>query len=418
MGFMKLFLFLSLFSLTINCFSQIKISGKIVDERTNEGIAGASIYLNNSSCGTQTDADGKFKLSCSTTETAEIVFSHISYEKKIMVVEQGKGENLTISLKAKQNNLNEVVIRAKQSKADVLKWMDVFLQNFIGNYDKTSRHCKIKNAEVLYFSFNRQENKLMAYASAPLSIENSYIGYKIKVELDKFEYNFNTNQVLYVYSSFYDDVPQKDSLAEDQIKKNRRSYYYGSNMHFMRSLYRNRAVTEGFWLFKYSAVQNQEKFRVSAIIRGKNAQAHVKGVDLSTELNQFFSKDTINYYNRIMDQDDMINIDTVPIGVSNLTSKNRSSRTVNFDFQDTLLVSYQKNFPRPQPGVKIKFDPKKPTPAIIPVYVSTCLTFLNEGGVNIEQNGHYPEMGLFMFGDMANRRFALALPFDFDPDTQ
>lgn len=111
---MKLFFFIFLFYLTTNCFSQIKISGKIVDERTNEGITGASIYLNNSSCGAQTDADGKFKLSCPTTGRAEIVFSHISYEKKLILVEQGNGENLTISLKAKQNNLNEVVIKAKQ----------------------------------------------------------------------------------------------------------------------------------------------------------------------------------------------------------------------------------------------------------------------------------------------------------------
>jgi hypothetical protein len=414
---MKLFVFISLFCLTINCFSQIKITGKIVDERTNQAIAGASVYLNNSSCGAQTDADGKFTLSCPTTGTAEIVFSHLSYEKKIVLIEQANGENLTISLKVKQNNLNEVVIRAKQSKADLLKWMDVFLQNFIGNYDKTSRHCKIKNSEVLYFSFDRQENKLTAYATAPLSIENTYIGYKVRVDLDKFEYNFNTNQVVYVYSSFYDDLPQKDSLAEDQIKRNRRSYYYGSNMHFMRSLYKNKAVTEGFLLFKYSAVQNLEKFRVNAIIRGKTAEAYVKGVDPSTALNQFFSKDTINYYNRIMEQDDMIKIDTIPIGVTKLTSKNNTSRTVNFDFQDTLLVCYQKNLPRPQPGIKIKFDPNKPTPAIIPVYVSTCLTFLKEGGVNIERNGHYPEMNLFMFGDMSNRRVAWALPFDYDPDT-
>ena len=405
-----------LFALSLHCFSQVKISGRIVDERTKQGIAGASVYLNNSSCGAQTDADGNFKLSCPISGKAEMVFSHMAYEKKIVVIEQDKLENLSISLAEKQNNLNEVVIRAKQSKADLLKWMDVFLQNFIGNYDKTSRYCKIKNSEVLYFSFDRQENKLTAYAREPLSIENSYIGYKIRVDLDKFEYNFNTNQVLYVYSSFYDDLPQKDSLAEDQMKKNRRSYYYGSNMHFMRSLYTNKAVTEGFWLFKYSAVQNQEKFRVNAIIRGKIADAYVKGVDPSTALNQFFSKDTISYYNRIMDQDDMIKIDTVPIGVTKLTSKNKTSRTVNFDFQDTLLVCYQKNFPRPQPGVKIKFNPNKPTPVIIPAYVSTCLTFFKEGGINIERNGHYSEMSLFLFGDMANRRFARALPFDFNPD--
>ncbi|RYG22188.1 MAG: carboxypeptidase-like regulatory domain-containing protein [Chitinophagaceae bacterium] len=414
---MKSLFFTALCFLTITCFSQINISGKIVDERTNEGIAGASVYLNNSSCGTKTDADGKFKLSCSTMGAAEIVFSHLSYEKKIMSVLQGNEENLTVALKAKQNNLNEVVIRPKQSKADLLKWMDVFLQNFIGNYDKTSKHCKIKNAEVLYFDFDRQENKLKASAREPLLIENSHIGYKIRIELDKFEYSFNTNQVLAVYSSFYDEVPQKDTVAENQIKKNRRSYYYGSTMHFMRSLYKNKAITEGFWLFKYSAVKNQEKFRVNSIIREKTAEAYAKGTDPSTALNQFFSKDTISYYNRIMEQNDMIKIDTVPIGVTKVTSKNRTSRTINFNFQDTLLVMYQKNFPRAEPGVKIKFDPNKPTPVITPVYVSTGMTFFREGGVNIERNGYYPEMGLFMFGDMANRRFAWALPFDFNPDT-
>ena len=61
-------------------------------------------------------------------------------------------------------------------------------------------------------------------------------------------------------------------------------------------------------------------------------------------------------------------------------------------------------------GPKIKKDPNDDIPPL-----TTYLYFFEAGGVNIENTGYYPDFRLFMYGDMAERRIANALPYDFQP---
>ena len=58
----KLFTFLFILSLPLTLFAQINIKGKVVDRSTNEPIAGATVYISNTSYKTVADAFGNFEM--------------------------------------------------------------------------------------------------------------------------------------------------------------------------------------------------------------------------------------------------------------------------------------------------------------------------------------------------------------------
>jgi hypothetical protein len=413
---MKLRLLLFFLFTSLNCIAQTKIAGRIVDEKTNQPIAGASVYLNNSSCGTETDEGGKFVLSCTVIGKAELVFSHILYEKKVQVIESGKGDSLLISLKPQDNTLNEVVIRNKKySIADATKWINLFTTNLIGRYTHSSS-CKFKNPEVLYFDFDKTNNQVAVYAKGPLIIENEFLAYNIRLDLDKFEYNFNTNEVFYTYSCLYENKKQS-KLSEKEIQENRKLAYEGSAMHFMRSVFRNNLEIESFSIYKYTAIRNREQERVSTIINKRVAEVYAKEERPSTSLLRFFSLDTVKYYQMILRQDPIKSFKTTPVNIRKLITKDKATRTVNLNFTDTLLVSYDKTKLNVEKQIAASLGKNKDNPKVVkPVYLSSYLYFFKDGGINIQLNGYYSEASLFMYGDMSERRIGMSLPLDFDED--
>ena len=58
---MKLFFILLFLSNCVSTFGQITISGKVINEESKEPIAGANVFINNTSYKTITTAEGKFE---------------------------------------------------------------------------------------------------------------------------------------------------------------------------------------------------------------------------------------------------------------------------------------------------------------------------------------------------------------------
>ncbi|MCY1538524.1 hypothetical protein D9M68_740700 [compost metagenome] len=81
------------------------------------------------------------------------------------------------------------------------------------------------------------------------------------------------------------------------------------------------------------------------------------------------------------------------------------------------MVNYDKNKLKRDKLLAGQLAANKDNPEFAkPLYLSTYLYFFKEGGVNIQRNGYYPEFSLYMWGDMAERRIGISLPYDFDPD--
>jgi TonB-linked SusC/RagA family outer membrane protein len=101
-----------------NSFAQKTVSGKVTNNTDNKPIQGASVVVKGSTSGTQTDADGNFKISV--PDNATLVISFVGYDQ-VEVPVAGKAVLGTISLNQLSSSLNEIVVTgyATQKKKDL-----------------------------------------------------------------------------------------------------------------------------------------------------------------------------------------------------------------------------------------------------------------------------------------------------------
>ena len=93
-------------------WGQNVICGTVVDGLTQEPLPSATVYINGTTHGTSTDADGRFELK-DVTFPATIIFSFVGYEPKALDLTRNPGR-LTIMLKT-NDELPEVEIATSTS---------------------------------------------------------------------------------------------------------------------------------------------------------------------------------------------------------------------------------------------------------------------------------------------------------------
>jgi hypothetical protein len=249
---MKHFLFLLL--LTSAAHAQTQLSGVVINGQDNSALPSASIFINNSTRGTTSNNDGKFVITGITETNFELVVSYTGFTTVSIRI---NAENINsfhrIKLFPKKIDLNEVVVMPAE-KDGWEKWGKFFTENFIGTSAFASR-CKIENPKVLRFFYDKKNSILKAYAHGSLIISNNALGYIIRYQLEEFLYEVKTRQVTYFGYTSFEDMQGRSRHREQRWEKNRKEAYYGSIMHFMRSLYRDKTLEEGF--------EAREKIRVS-----------------------------------------------------------------------------------------------------------------------------------------------------------
>lgn len=421
--------FLGLLLLVVSqATAQIMVSGTVIDANSKEGLPSANVYVNNTSIGVFTDSLGKFKMSVPNTGSIDLIVSHLAYQKKTLMVLPGASERLTIEMIPKDYTLNEVIIQGKKnSPATIRNWIDLFSITLIGNYPEVSSQCRITNPEVLHFYYNKLTNDLNVFARSPLLIENLALGYLIRLELDQFVYNFRQHDVLFKYSLFFENLVMSD-IRMEQVMKRRKSIYTGSNMHFMRALFNDSVEAEGFSIYKYTSVKNMERARVELAIRQRVEYMYANRANPDIRLERLFSSiDTTDYYQSVLKQNNVIRFDTIKVSSRKLSSPNSDHSLVNFNSTDTLMIRFQnvvsnKGWANSLPSQHTVRRVQKKTSVEQTVTRTfdfhSYLFFISKVGVNIDSAGYYPEMGIFVYGDMSERRLAGALPFDYDSKDQ
>jgi iron complex outermembrane receptor protein len=103
----KKLLFLMLF-LPFGAFAQSNLEGTVVDKVSNQPIPGVNVLIQGATNGTQTDFDGKFKLS-KVKKGDKIVFSYVGYQNYVTTYTDQT--DLKIGLQAESNQLQEVVVQ-------------------------------------------------------------------------------------------------------------------------------------------------------------------------------------------------------------------------------------------------------------------------------------------------------------------
>ena len=237
---MKRIIFVFLFiSYSLTAYNQV-IKGTVLDKETKEKIVFAAVYFNGSFVGTPADKNGNFALDITGNTNKPLTISALGYFS-VTLTDFSIEKPLIIYLTPKVFELKEVVINAKARE----KNLKMFKENFLGT-SENALHCKIMNEKDITLTF--ENDTLRAYASKPILIINSGLGYKETYYLDAFWYYAKRSAFFISGNMVFDEDLSNNNSKREFYKINREHTYQGSRMHFFRALWGNDLATEGFSL--------------------------------------------------------------------------------------------------------------------------------------------------------------------------
>jgi hypothetical protein len=223
------------------------VSGIVINQENNQPMQGASVFAENTTIGTTTNAEGKFSLQLPAGGYDLIVsFTGYGTERRRITSSDAENRNLSFSIKPKEKEMEAVaVISSAEVKNGWEKYGGFFIENFIGK-SENSAACNIKNPEKLHFFFYRKKNKLKITSEEPIMVENRALGYLIHYALDSFTYAYETQTAFYTGNPLFEELVPSDDVQRQTWVNNREKAYRGSILHYMRSLFQKRIVEEGF----------------------------------------------------------------------------------------------------------------------------------------------------------------------------
>jgi carboxypeptidase-like protein len=252
------------FSAILHAQAPVRLSGTVTDSATGKPLPGVSIFLNSTSIGTVTRADGAFVINNIPRGRYQLVMSAIGYETFVTEVTGNHPmPALNVVLHSKATELEAFTVEPYM-KDGWQRYGKFFLDNFIGTLENAGS-CKIKNKEVLRFHFYRKSNQLSVTATEPLIVDNKALGYSVEFRLERFLADFSSNIITYYGYPFFHEMTTDDKDRQKKWEEHRKLAYAGSIMHFMRSLYTNRVHEDGFIVDREINVPNLEKQRVKEI---------------------------------------------------------------------------------------------------------------------------------------------------------
>jgi hypothetical protein len=393
-------------------FSQKIIKGRVIAASGGQPLPGSSVFITNTSNGTTAGKNGYFELSNIPAGKHELIISNIGYETNVYSF---SSEQLPLQLKVemeiKVQELKNVTVEPSVEEGWD-KWGQTFLENFIG-LTANAAHCSIKNQKVIKFRYYKKSNRVTAYCDEPVIIENKALGYKIRFQLEDFEVNFKEHTSVFTGYPLFEEIDKSRHGLLNKWKRNRDKTYYGSIMHFMRSVYNNDLTAEGFEVRRMKKIPNEEKERVKKIYRpvvettGSAARITI-GPHSKTGTSHI--PDSTEYYERILRQKDIIEI----YGKDILTA---DSIVVSVDgnykaifFTDYLYVAY-KNETEEDGYLLFYRENRKPT------LQRSFITLTGREAIATDVNGNYfPAQQVFAGAYWGwSEKMANLLPLDYKP---
>jgi hypothetical protein len=321
-------LLLLLFLLPLSAFSQITISGKVATSVSHEGIGKVSVFLSNSSYGTETAEDGTFKLFGVKPGQYDLVASSVGFEEYKQTILVGRDPiNIDITMLPKVKQLRGVVIT---TNADWKKNWEVFKNAFVGT-SENAKSCVVINPHVVSIVNHARQHFLEAWSDDFLIMENRALGYRVKFLIDTFSNNAVTGIISWEGKAVFEEL--KGSAAQKKIwKQKREDTYYGSSRHFFRALYSDRLNQEGFVMRKLTRYLNPERPQEGVILQKlKYFREHY----IRDSLNYWISKENLSRYFHE-------NLIREPIQPYQVFSKTDKPGLFIISFKDCLYVTYTK----------------------------------------------------------------------------
>lgn len=322
-------------------FAQFVLQGKVQGKDGNP-IPSASVFLSNTSMGTVANRDGFFILDGIAAGKYDLVVSSIGFETHVQQINTAQWPpNMVITLAAKAAELPEVVV-GNYTKETWAKWGKFFLENFLGT-TPFANSCVIKNEKAIQFRNYKKRNELKAIADEPLIIENRALGYRIKYQLELFNYNFKTKIFHFSGYPLFEAYEKPGEKPKHRYEQNRNEAYYGSKLHFMRSLFRNRLVENGFEVRFMQRIPNTEKERVkrmTAVLAADGKSTITISNNGSMASSSKLQGDSADYYRKVMRQPDLLDVIDPAVLPGDSIGYAINEHTAGFYFPNYLHITY------------------------------------------------------------------------------
>jgi CarboxypepD_reg-like domain len=289
----NLWLLMLLFPL--NVFSQ-NITGKIIDDQTQNGVDFATVYVNGTTIGTLSNKEGLFSLQLrGIVLPCQIVISHVSYVSRSVRIYENSDTNITIRIIARVVEIPEVsVVEKGLRRENIWHFRRVFFGNDIWGKNAILENDSVLNFKTEYFEGDSADiglkGKLKSFtvkSSAPLKINLPLLGYDLQLDLISFTEKFDSAQNGYLLSTlgtyYYKQMAASSKSRENKYRRNRLRAYYYSPQHFTRSLFDNKLHENGYLIYRivYSPENlryEQNEFDPGACMVINSVTATIKGL--------------------------------------------------------------------------------------------------------------------------------------------
>ena len=237
---------------------RFKISGIVYDKKTKEPLPYVNVFLDNTTKGCASDANGQFVIEGVPVGEYLLIVSMIGYKMDTYAIKiTNQDLNLkTIPMKSEIIKGELVQITAKKPykwRSDLRKFKVLFLGTSFN-----AVRCKILNPEVLKFNTNKVLGRFSATSEIPLQIVNHALGYKIEFHLIDF-LSIDEGITRYQGRTKFKLMVPKNQKEDAKWKRNRRKTYIGSFRHFLKAMYDNNLRKEDFDLYAIKELGNPKK---------------------------------------------------------------------------------------------------------------------------------------------------------------
>ncbi|GAB2981716.1 hypothetical protein GCM10027049_17420 [Mucilaginibacter puniceus] len=324
------------------------------------------------------------------------------FTKTILI--EGETINIDVELSGKSIELREVTI-STSSKADWRRHFEQFKTEFIGS-DANAKNCEIINPEVLNFTYRKSKQVLEAYADEFLIVENRALGYRVKFLVKDFKSDGISGIISYSGQRLFEELPAKEPQKKKWRVK-RDEAYYGSAMHFYRSLYKDILDQEGFEIYKIHRELNPNRppdHVIQKKIEGFRALYNQRG-------NITIVLDSVNYWTSMQTMPRYYNqtISSVKYFSTEVLTTTDKPGIFALTFPENLYVIYTKK--REETYFRDVYKP-----LTMPNYETTILSFLDQARFSLfDMNGIIVANGPLYEGTWSKSRLSTLLPVDYIP---
>ncbi len=251
---MRYLLFNILLLNSILGLSQQKLSGFVYSAKDSTAIADVSIYFDGTTLGTITNINGHYSINIQPGVKSALVISMLGYEPVYITDYSNQTRELKpVYLKESTEQLDEVYLETDPWSRE--RKLSEFKREFLGK-TLEAQDVKILNENAIKLHYSPSKNRLVAWASVPLRIENKHLGYSIEYQLGEFYAQYEkslSSGFNLVYMVYYEGTSFFSELKKDKIPRrfirHRDEAFEGSTLHFMRSLAQQKLRENKFRIF-------------------------------------------------------------------------------------------------------------------------------------------------------------------------